>query len=232
MTATYYKLLEFLDNHGIDIDNNSDLGKILHDYCKDSGIQVTPFKDNRKSLYNQRGYKVRDALLAHKEATGGEIYSCAINMGEMPLKDENTAKLAKRLRDGFVPKDSPSRTKVEKGITRNDLAHTHILYSSPVPPPDKIKIGKKTYEINSTIVGSNPQYNERWDYQEQVKRMVTYLYKPGNMAGAGWHSRADIRYAAYLEWFLEQRELSKLTLIQRRKLKGVRLAWNKNIKSQ
>lgn len=230
MSATYYKLLDFLNSHGIEIENNSDLGRILYEFCKDSGIQVTPFKDNRNNLYKQRGYKLRDALLAHREATGGEIYACIINMGEMPLRDENTAKLAKRLRDSFVPKDSPSRTKVEKGVTRNDLVHMHILYSSPVPPPKTVTLVNQTYEISTETLGINPKYNEKWEYREQVKRMVTYLYKPGNMAGAGWHSKADIRYAAYLEWFIEQRELSKLTLNQRKKVKGVRLAWNKNIK--
>lgn len=231
MSKTYHKVNEVLEDHGIDSSNTPALGKLIYEICETMGYQVPQFKDNRNTLYRLRGYKVADRLKQHREKTGGEIYASVIYLKDMPLQDEKTVKLAKRLQDKVIPRDSPSRTKLETDTNRNAQVHVHFLFSATNPPPEKVTISKKDYIVSTVKIGSNDAYKDR-TYNEQLATYVSYLYKPGITAGGTWHTRLNARYSAYLEWFVQQKELAKLTINQRKKIKGVRLSWNKNIKQK
>lgn len=228
--AAYEKFIEFMEKNGYELDDydKTAQGQIIYEFCKENGIQIPQFKDNRKSLYKSRGYKVKDALKAHKERTGGEIYMSYVDLGDVPLKSPKTVSLARKLESKIIHKDAPRRTKLEHGLTRNNLIHAHFIFSGENPPPETVKIGSKEYPVNTVTLGHSDKWS-KYSYDEQIERAVTYLYKPGNAAGLDGHKKQDLKYQAYLEWYLEQRELSKLTPNEIKKSKS-RTAWNKNIK--
>lgn len=227
--SAYTEIESWLSSKGYDLQdyNLPAQGQIIYEYCKETNIQVSQFRDNRKTLYKQRGYKVKDALIAHKESTDSEIYMSYVNLGDLPLKSPETVKLAKKLESKIVQKDAPRRVKLEHGLTRNNLVHCHFIFSGSAPP-ETVTINGKDHTVNTVIIGQVERWKD-YSYDEQLKRAVTYLYKPGNITGTEGHNKIDLKHQAYLEWFLEQQELHKLTPRQRKKL-SVRTAWNKNIK--
>lgn len=235
MTSPYYKVLAQLENHGFtETDIKAapliQLGEMVYEFCKHEQIQVAQFKDYRKTRYNLHGYKLNNALLKHKEQIQGQILMAVIHLGEVPLKNPDTVKLARILEQKIIPKDSPARVKLERGLTRNSLIHAHTIYAATEKPPETVRHRGKEYKVETVVVGENPKWNEKYDYPEQVKRSVSYLYKPANAGGTENHSRLDLKYIAYADWFLEQMELHKLTKNQRKKTTNPRLAWTRNTK--
>lgn len=227
--STYATIANWLSRNEYNLDDYSlaAQGQIIYDYCIENGIQVAAFKDNRNSLFRLRGYKVRDALKAHRERVDGEIYMTYIDLGEVPLRSPDTVKLARRLEAEVIEPDAPRRAKLEHGVTRNSLIHVHFIHSGKEMPPKTVELDSKVYPVNTVVVGQVEKW-KHYTYDEQLRRSVAYHYKPGNMAGTEGHKKEDLKYNAYLEWFYEQKELSKITPQQRQA--PPRVTWNKNVK--
>lgn len=229
-SATFHKIREYLITNGYDLNDygTPEAGQLIYEFIKENNLQVSQFKNNKESRYKAHGYKVKDAFKRASEQ-GKDIYMSYVNLGDIPLKSPDTVKLARKLESKIVEPNEPRRAKLEHGVTRNNLIHLHLDYAATKEPPKQIKLSGKVYEVNTVKVGTDPKWNEKYTYDEQLERVVKYLYKPPNAAGSEWHDKEDIRYNAYLEWYREQEYLFTLSPNQRKKL-NTRTSWNKNIK--
>lgn len=228
MSNPYHRVREILENHGYTLSDLQTKPELIYEICETLDIQVSQFKDNRKAIMKGRGYKVVNALMDYKESNNGKIYMSYVNLGDIPIRSQETVVLAKALRDEITEENAPSRIAIEHGLTRNHLIHTQMIYAATNPPPKAVTINGKEYTIETEIVGET----ERWkdlSYTEQVKRSTGYHYKPKDKRGTKGHKRLDLKHIAYRNWYLEQDYIHSLSRYQRKKIPK-NLAFNKNIK--
>lgn len=233
-SAPYLKVLEAIVEHGYTEEDVLKMpakqsGEMIYELCVHNDIQIQAFKDTRKKLYRERGFKVAGKLRQLRQELGGEIACSLVRVGEMPLKSKSTVALARKIQALIVPKSSSGRVKIERVVTRNSLVHIHFVYHATQKSdiPTSIEVDGAGYKVETVFIGDDPNYNNKYDYSEQVERMVTYMYKPSNMAGTNYHKKLDLKHAAYLLWFLDESELYKLTRDEHRKIRnGIRLSWN------
>ncbi|ACO46762.1 hypothetical protein DEDE109153_10715 [Deinococcus deserti] len=232
MTSPYYRVAEVLDTHEYDIYDMTpkEIGELVYKVIQTLDIQISEFKDNRKSLFKLYGVKVMKSLIAYQDTHGADVYLGSVTLGKTGLYDSRTLSLAQKLTNKMTDDDQPGRFKVELGVRRNDKPHLQFLQARKYPPPKTIKVGKNVHTVTWEIVGQAESWRDV-PYIKQLRQATTYMYKPANDAAAGKHNKLDLRRKCFADWFLEQRELHKLTPNQRKKLGKHRrptLTWNRN----
>lgn len=242
--STYHRISEALYTElGLSPEQlieKKDGGEILFKLCKGETkyprFQISAFKDNRKARYKSTGFRVYNRFMEHGELEGGEILSLLVELGDIPIFDPSTKELVKAIESLAIPDNLPLRTAIEKAPVRGNKIHAHMAVWTPDIKliKESVTVNGKRYRIKMEIIGNNPKWNGLYTFQEQVKRYITYLYKPSIAAGNPYSGKMDIKHAEYMDWFIDQYELHKLTQDESKEIlsKRPRLSWNKNINSE
>jgi len=217
----------------------ADLGQLIKSICggnsRYSQIQISAFKDRKNTLYKRSGFKVHERLLDCQKLKGGKIASVLIELGNKPIYSVSLKETALGLEKLAFPVDIPLRGKIEKAANVNNLIHCHwvVWVKSLRDIKRTIKLNGEIYKVKVIEIGTLEKW-KHYSYPEQVQRFVTYLYKSGIAASSYYNQDNESKEQAYLEWFIDQYELHKLTPDEHRAILKERpkLAWNRNINTQ